>query len=139
MLELSATTKRKLLKLADFLKTKVQSKWFNLDYWATAGFAEKECGTTACAVGWATVCFPRSGLRLVDDDGDDDGWADDIDIKYTYRGEEFEGIDAAGKFFGIDDSTASYLFLPESYPEKRRGRKSVINRIREVVERGAPG
>ena len=59
------TTKEKLLKLAKFLEEEVQDPWFDLDKWATKGFTEKQCGSTACAVGWATACFPDSGLHLI--------------------------------------------------------------------------
>lgn len=128
MLKLSAPTKRKLRKLADFLETTVKNKWFHIDFWATGGFREKKCGSTACALGWATTCFPRSGLSL-----EWESWG-----TFTVKYDGLENIDVAEKFFGIDNDTAYYLFMPESYPEDERGRNDVINRLREVVKQGAP-
>ena len=60
---------KKLLKLADGLEELIPKrnwkKYFDLDSWAEAGWEQKVCGTTACAMGWATVIFPRSKLKLV--------------------------------------------------------------------------
>jgi len=112
--------KRKLTKLANFLETKVKPKWFDLNSWAERGFQQKECGTTACAVGWATVAFKGEGLTL--------GIYDNI----MYEGSE--GFEAAAKFFDVDESSASYLFDPEEYPLTRQSRVWVIRRIRQVVK-----
>ena len=122
------TTKQKLLKLADFLEHKVKSRWFNLGSWSTPGFPEKKCGTTACAGGWATVCFPKSGLSLVSDEFNDEA------LEISYKG--VLNMDAVEVFFGINEDTAEYLFAPDRYPSRRRGKKSVIRRLREVANNG---
>lgn len=113
--------KQKLLKLADFLEHKVKSHWFNLDTWADAGFREKKCGTTACAMGWATVCFPRS-LTLSHD-------TNAVVYRRPNR-RDVSGFDASMEFFGISDYDAFRLFDPISYPENRQGRMSVVRRLR---------
>ena len=124
------TTKQKLLKLADFLEHKVKDHWFGMREWGTIGFTEKKCGTTACAAGWATVCFPESGLYLYEDtyrgsDGSEDG----LGISYTGL-KHFEAVKA---FFETDEETTNYLFNPVAYPINRRGRRSVIRRLRTTA------
>ena len=49
------TTKEKLLKLAKFLEEYVKDDWFNLDTWSTEGFQKEQCGSVACALGWASA------------------------------------------------------------------------------------
>ena len=57
---------RNLLKLADFLENQVPAKRFDMGDWASGPdlSTAPECGTSACALGWATVAFPRV-LKLV--------------------------------------------------------------------------
>lgn len=60
--------KNRLLKLADFLE-KLPRKKFDYDHWAGRdweGKCDLSCGTTDCALGWATTMplFRRLGLRL---------------------------------------------------------------------------
>ena len=131
------TTKQKLLKLADFLEHEVKNLWFNLETWSSIGFTEKECGTTACAAGWATVCFPRSGLSLVPNEYHDDSL--EIIFKRTRTTAEldyFRGQYAVEAFFDIDSGTAKYLFDPGRYPLRQRCKKSVIRRLREIANNG---
>lgn len=122
---LKESTKKKLLKLADFLAKKVKPSWFDIYSFASKGFTEKKCGTTACACGWATVCFPRSGLQLVDDT------CDDAYAFLSYKGEE--DFVAAAKFFGITIDQSVFLFQP-SYDENSDSKKGTINRIRKFVK-----
>jgi hypothetical protein len=61
---------QRLLKLADFLDT-VDPSNFNYNYWHTGlreprtAPQEPECGTTACALGWAAHVpeFQEAGLE----------------------------------------------------------------------------
>lgn len=130
------TTKQKLLKLADFLEHKVKSPWFDMETWADRGFPEKKCGTTACAVGWATVCFPRSGLTLMKDDCEDSCDDDDLEIVYKRPGHDtLSNFEACTAFFDIDHGTADYLFAPDEYPKRRQGRMSVVRRLRAFVNK----
>lgn len=121
---LSKTAKDRLTKLANFLEEYVQDDWFNLDDWATPGFTEKECGTVACAVGWAPACFPNSGFELTPHP------------QYPYpKFEDLVGIAAAECFFDIDAKSAVYLFMSYSYPrEENTTKEEVVERIRTFVE-----
>lgn len=117
------TGKQKLRKLADFLERKVKDSWFSLEVWGNDGFVERKCGTTACAAGWATVCFPRSGLSLRNSE---------ICYKRKRR-RKLVNMDAVQSFFDLDRKTASFVFLPLSYSESRGGRRSVARRLRQVA------
>ncbi len=119
-------TKEKLLKLARFLIEEVKPEWFDLSNWADKGFSQKKCGTTACAAGWATVCFPRSGLKLRS------GSLGSLE----YRDEL--GFAAAMAFFGITRDEAYYLFDPVSYESPHNKRRNVAKRLREVAKMRKP-
>ena len=127
--EIAMTTKKKLLKLADFLEFKVKNRWFDLEYWADREFPEKKCGTAACAAGWATVCFPRSGLTLLPSVR----FAGGGDLEVAY--ETLRGFDACMAFFKINRDEAEHLFDPDEYSEGRRGRMSVVRRLRTVANK----
>lgn len=119
--------KRRLLKLADFLEHEVKPHWFDLLSFASEGFLKRECGSTACALGWAPTCFPRSGLSLNQSFPA---------FRYTPKGggRRHGGYAAAEVFFGLSDEQSSYLFSPPSYEPKRRGRMAVVRRIRSFVK-----
>lgn len=135
-------TRWKLQTLAAFLRSYVQDEWFDLISWSTEGFPEQECGTTACAVGWATQCpeFAGMGLSLVPFD-DDSGRRKTLELRYdepitTDEGpgtETCSSTSAAMAFFGIDSETVDYLFLPETYPQDACGRLDVAARLDEIA------
>jgi hypothetical protein len=63
---MEAIYRRRLLKLAKFLREKVPAKLFNLEIYLDAdkkghkhAHAAVSCGTSGCALGWATAKFPR--------------------------------------------------------------------------------
>ncbi len=66
---MNATGKRRLLKLADFLSAlKLKRGQFKMADWATSIVnGAPECGTAACAAGWAAriPSFRRAGYHLV--------------------------------------------------------------------------
>lgn len=132
--------KERLLKLADFLYNNVSTKNFDLatftayDYTKYTkgyrydlvpeklckGLKNKDCGTTACALGWSPVVFSRS-------------------LTYNDIGDPVlrSNGDSADVFFGCkDDSLFDYLFQKSSYRQGHNGPKSVANRIRKFVEDG---
>ena len=113
--------KTKLAKLADFLENEVKPEWFYLGTWASAGFAERKCGTTACAAGWATVAFPNQGFELKTE-------------AITYKG--YTSIEAVAAFFDINLHAAQFLFLPSHYLLGKREKKHVVQRIRTLVRTG---
>jgi len=123
--------KAKALKLAEFLETKVKPSWFSMNSWATEGFKEKKCGSVACAIGWATVAFPRSSLFLTGLSG-----SSEYQIAYKDReGSVFYKNDAIDKFFNLNPNEGdfSFIFSPLSW-EKLPTPKQVAKRIRQYIE-----
>ncbi len=143
---LTKVEKERLTKLANHLKT-VPQKLFDLDYIVDVRFddldaddlqkerenklkkmakQELNCGTTACAIGWCPVVFPRSFA-----------WQDANTVvlkeksKFGYTLNDF---DAAERFFGLNHNQAEYLFMPRSYHKSKRGPKSVAARIEALVK-----
>ena len=123
---------RRLLRLADFLEHEVKNKWFDLTFWATEGWKDRECGSTACALGWATAIpeFKQAGLKLK------------VELSYgqprvpiyipAYK--EKERTSAGASFFGLSYDQASWLFSPWWYPESHTSRRYVAKRIRSFAE-----
>ena len=111
---MNATHKRRLLKLADFLDT-VPPKRFDFRYWVGSTWKGKEdlsCGTTACALGWATTMpiFRRLGLRLMR------SATQDGSVVLQRNGEDLIASPelAARYVFGLDRSSFRRLFIPTS-------------------------
>lgn len=117
--------KNRLLKLADFLET-VPPKRFRFSSWVGDDWQGREdlsCGTTACAVGWASTipAFRKLGLRLKRDragqahpclknvEPDSVGW--------SYFGESPGGM-AAGEIFG-EESVSKMLFWPGGWGARK--------------------
>lgn len=123
---LSKLAKRRLTKLADSLEHAVQTKWFNLYHWADEGFKVRKCGTTACALGWATVFFRELTLYC----------SKDFSPEVRFRG--YEGFYAGAVFFDISSLCSWFLFDPCKYSRGHRGRMDVVRRIRSVVKKGWP-
>lgn len=102
-----ATGNRRLLKLAQFLKT-VPAERFNMGVWVGddwKGDPDLSCGTSACALGWATVIpeFRRLGLRLVKPRG---FWGGTVRLGRR----RLDALRVAGEVFAIDIDGASQLF-----------------------------
>lgn len=114
---------RRLLVLAEFLETKVPVEKFSLSRW--------QCGTTACAVGWAATIpeFKALGLSLGQTN--------------CPVGPIFEGkmdMDAARAFFHLDiagcdalKGDAVHLFHACGYGPDPRAATDVAARIRSFV------
>lgn len=124
--------KRRLLKLAEFLETanipiKFDMAAGELGYAESAKAGRPECGTAACALGWATAIpsFRRAGLRF-----DMDGYTS----WPIFR--EAAGYLAGAAFFEISGPQASGLFVPTDiqFLKGKRGRRIVARRIRKLVE-----
>jgi hypothetical protein len=124
------TTYKRLMKLADFLDT-VPPKHFDMeDYtrglWTDDGeFSAKrltnhECGTSACALGWAATIpeFKKAGLTLA--------WGIP-----ECRGAPLSPT--AKRFFGITEREADTLF----YSHWNAGPKAAATRCRKVAARYA--
>lgn len=103
------TGNARLLKLADFLET-LPRKRFDYDTWVGndwKGAPDLSCGTTACALGWATTMpeLRAEGLHL--SGTPTYGWV-------THEPTGATGEDAAMEVFGLDYDEAVYLFCPLS-------------------------
>lgn len=125
-------SKKKLLKLAKFLETKVRAKRFSLDSWADFWFdaddTDMDCGSTACALGWATKCFPKQGLKI-------DTVPYSLGSTQCVYYKDCSGFAAGAKFFGISHAQSQFLFESAFYPSWGDTRKiDVIRRIRNLVE-----
>lgn len=108
--------KERLLKLADFLDT-VPAEKFDLRTW--------QCGTTACAVGWACTMpeFQDEGLVLAN------RWPDFIPFP-MYIG--YTCWTAVKQFFELTSVNADHLFDAGEY-EPGATPQDVAVRIRRVV------
>lgn len=111
----------RLLQLADYLENvvaklpDVQSR-FSMGHWferlaEACGFDRPTpvvCGTSACALGWATAVWPELKIRIYEKE------TQGI-VAFQPDGEDgcrYEGIAAAEVFFGLDNQQAHHLFAP---------------------------
>ncbi len=115
--------KKRLLKLAELLQTVPKAK-FNLNDWRRNPDRTKngdihDCGTVACAIGWACAIpeFIKDGLRFEQNSP-------------TYKGEY--SWTAVEKFFGISEKMAELLFSSFEYPANT-GPGQVAARIINMV------
>ena len=112
--------KDRLTKLANFLEEKVKPQWFDLGIFCSRGFEKQKCGSVACAIGWMSAAFPRSGITI-------------------HRGlvswKEYSNFEAAREFFEIDRELCFHLFNPMNYPSNRGARMDVVRRIRQTVKK----
>jgi hypothetical protein len=133
--------KQRLLKLAHFLDS-VPRKKFDIgsfitvksdnlgedfsdeyDYWTVKALKNNECGTVACACGWAATIpsFRKAGYKL-----NDFG-------TIMFNGEKDWG--AIEDFFGLEETESSYLFLGSSYPyDYKTTPKQVKQRILKFLK-----
>lgn len=111
----ATTYKRRLRKLAKFLQTRVPTKRFYMGSWwmneemkapGRKLSPEKSCGTTACALGWATAIpeFYNKGLHLDKQGG------------VLFRGGAEE--DAGRRLFGLNYDGFARIFYGEGSPKK---------------------
>jgi hypothetical protein len=147
----TANTVDRLMKLHDLLSA-IPDEKFELDNWAKRSptamglgrakgkkvldftkAIQTDCGTTACACGWATTIpeFNALGFKMVDFHNGHSS-ANGM-IEFEMDGVYSRGISAAALFFEIDYDDASNLFIPSNYPYGQRDRQDVMKRIRAFV------
>lgn len=136
----TARQRHHLETLRDHLRHNVMDSRFDLSTWAGTddifweGNPDLSCGTSACAMGWATTIpeFQELGLHLRKYGGMGR-------LAYTQGAVTFEHFEAASMFLGITLSEAEYLFSPEEYPENEQTtRLEVIDRIDDFLLNGMP-
>jgi hypothetical protein len=116
---MNATGKRRLLKLADFLET-VPRKRLDMSIFATGDL--RECGTSGCALGWATQIpsFRRAGLYL-----------DETSPRLRGRPRIVDPFQVAREFFDLSAYDAADLFTPNY--DGSDTPKEVAKRFRKFV------
>lgn len=110
------TQYERLLRLAEFLE-KLPPKRFDFGSWVGVDWKDKpdlSCGTTACALGWATVALPECGLELRRNGGPT-GYAYVVlsslpaDVEHiSYQ----DTVDAAKSALGLTPKETELLFTP---------------------------
>lgn len=138
--------RKRLLKLAETLE-ELPKKRFDYGQWVGNDWQGKKdlsCGTTACALGWATTIpsLRREGLRMFKyGAGIDGGYVGLINKDGDETGGEME---AGFKIFGLNDQEFSLLFYPDANgtvnghemdsPAEDASPKRVAKFIRKFVE-----
>ena len=114
----------RLKVLADFLESDaVPEDGFDMGLWHCP--PSEDCGTCACAFGWACTIpsLQQDGLQIQSDDGlsvfraGEGDWTDD-------------GFDVAAKFFRLNIDETLHLFGAE---EVEQPKSAVVARIREFI------
>lgn len=113
-----AVGNRRLLKLAKFLEKLPEERFFYGlwvgDDWA--GKPDLSCGTTACAMGWATAIpeFRELGLRMRRFKTDTGGFVALRGARFDEYEDDFFDLTAAAaeRVFGLDYDETNCLFVP---------------------------
>lgn len=146
---------KRLEKLATKLE-KLPPKRFNYNSWVGRNWGKKpdlSCGTTACAMGWATTMpeFRRLGLRMnaagtpvfSDQVKLDD--VPDAQVCFGRSDVTYGGVGSAAEIFRISLESAGYLFVPGyqtklgEAPDEYASAKAVARHIRNFVRRVRKG
>lgn len=150
----------RLLTLAYYLKTEVDPDFFDMEYWGRK-WTEKEekeaeeiaclldlelgqkvkkkqtivrevrCGTSACALGWATVVFPQVfRLKWEESTWDDDGEkvTEEEAVIQINRGDAnwcntWGDSEEVRDFFGLTDNEAELLFFDDTRTPKVKAKQ----------------
>ncbi len=124
---------KRLLKLADFLDALPRGR-FSYSTWVGKNWKGKQdlsCGTTACALGWATTMpeFRKLGLRLFPPQ---DGMGARVGLKNRPGTDEY---DAAGEVFGLGFYDTQELFVPGDRGEDKPGDKATAKQVAKHIRR----
>lgn len=136
---------------ANIRERKINTK-FHLREWVEVN----ECGTTCCAIGYATLDpeFQKHGLRLMGFSSTSTKdftvrSAEDIVNQYAKRGrlnstlnfyikyKDFESFEAISKFFEFERSVTAYsLFSISRYSVNNKSLRNVIGRLKYLLKHG---
>lgn len=133
-----------LAKLANFLDTLPKDRFRFHTWFSSEHFSPSACGTTACALGWATA-IPEFGMCM--------GYNPDACSAYPMlKSDKREELDqwvaactAASEVFGLTEKETEYLFIPgedqdsrynENSLTRHAGPHAVAEHIRDFLEVG---
>lgn len=121
---MSATGKKRLLALADFLET-VPKRRFKMEIFADEETLSlnPECKTSACALGWATVRFPQHLALKTGQDGL-------LDVVGRKSGTWNFG--AAAWFFDLDVQAAMILFGGDKEATPKQKAKEIRDFLKAI-------
>lgn len=114
--------RQRLEKLARRLYS-VPAEKFWMGTWMTGEL--NRCGSTACAIGWASTIFENDGLVMAKPEGE----------RFAAYRPAFEGItnwSAVEDFFVLSNPAAHRLFGPN----QERGPRQVAKRIKHFLKTG---
>ncbi len=122
---MTKTQAGRLLTLAYFLKTQVEHRHFDMSWFTnTKGGNLHKCGSTACALGWATVVFPKvfhfCGTRIRHEKL---AWIPSMKYSAEFFGVELETRGSHPKY-GYDEWT--HLFGSGHYLRSPKAEANVI-------------
>lgn len=115
---MTTTQRKRLLLLADFIVEQVPKDRFYMGSFGAYGTVTadlNECGTQACALGWATVLFRSLGVKMG---------------VYNPRYKKTAGFGIAVPLFGLTRAQSVALFTGEKY---KRSAKQVRRDILRLV------
>ncbi len=118
----------RLLRLAEFLEALPPEAFDYSDVFASDDWGVRKCGTTACAMGWATTIpeFKKAGLKRRPC-----GSSKVCMVKF---GDRFGSFEACASFFEISEDDSYYLFDPgDSKLGDKATATQVAAHIREYV------
>ena len=114
--------RRRLLRVADLVESLEPAQLRMGDWFQDLG--GRDCGTAACAIGWACRDRKLAGLVI-----NDYGEPTLRDCPF------FDGWDAVIEYFGLDSREARHLFYIGSYPESEEPSPAMVaGRIRRHVQ-----
>lgn len=99
-----------------------------------------DCGTAACAIGWAVLKGKLPELTKSKMENWDDEVSDhrtDYGIEMFIEGDQFKGgWTAVRNVFGIKEEEAEFLFCADRYMSRNPSKELVARRIRDFVADG---
>jgi hypothetical protein len=118
-------------------------KAFDFSMWASGKLqSEPQCGTTACAGGWATTIpvFRRAGLFLVNTSPHSDIQYANYDVLYSPEGKPdrerpfmyHEGHEAMAEVLGLTEDEAC-VFIPHGWDYGHVTRSSIVRRLKRLL------
>ena len=119
--------RRRLERLAEFLETLKPKRGDTFDM-AKFGH-QRECGTVACALGWAALSPKFRGLE-----GE---WNNYGELEITHNAYSF--FAAGAEYFGVSDDTSNPLFSDTEYDIATITQKTVARRVRQLLKLGEDG